>query len=73
MDLLIVPGIVFDRQGFRIGFGGGYYDRFLEGQAIRTVSLAHSMQIVDKIPSEPFDVPVDRLVSEKGMVVCQKG
>lgn len=72
MDLLIVPGIVFDREGFRIGFGGGYYDRFLEGQTIQTVSLAHSMQIVDKVPTEPFDVPVDRLVSEKGMVVCKK-
>lgn len=67
IDLLIVPGIVFDKQGFRIGFGGGYYDRFLTDFANETVSLASTMQLVDHVPSESFDIPVKHIITENGM------
>lgn len=72
LDLLVVPGVVFDARGFRIGFGGGYYDRFLQNHTFQTISLVHSLQMIDEIPEESFDIPVDRLISEKGIIVCSK-
>lgn len=66
IDLLIVPGLLFDKRGFRIGFGGGYYDRFLVNYNNTTVSLASSKQLVKKIPSEKFDIPVQHIITEKG-------
>ncbi|MCC2251031.1 5-formyltetrahydrofolate cyclo-ligase [Virgibacillus sp. AGTR] len=64
IELLFVPGLVFDRKGYRIGFGGGYYDRFLMNYSNHTVALLHSSQLVDAIPKESFDIPVDHLITE---------
>ncbi|MEI5993262.1 5-formyltetrahydrofolate cyclo-ligase [Candidatus Enterococcus mansonii] len=61
IDLLIVPGIVFTREGFRIGFGGGYYDRFLQKYQGETCSLVFSEQIQENWQVEPFDLPVKQL------------
>lgn len=66
IDLLIVPGIVFDEYGYRIGFGGGYYDRFLTDYKRTTVSIASKRQMIEKIPIQPYDIPVDFLVTEDG-------
>lgn len=66
IDLLIVPGIVFDEYGYRIGFGGGYYDRFLTDYKRTTVSIASKRQMFEKIPIQPYDIPVDFLVTEDG-------
>lgn len=66
IDLLIVPGIVFDEYGYRIGFGGGYYDRFLIDYKRTTVSIASKRQMIEKIPIQPYDIPVDFLVTEDG-------
>lgn len=65
IDLLIVPGILFDKEGYRIGFGGGYYDRFLSDFPNVTASLSSAIQIVDYIPAEPFDIPVHHLITDK--------
>jgi 5-formyltetrahydrofolate cyclo-ligase len=65
IDLLIVPGILFDRMGYRIGFGGGYYDRFLVDFPNKTVSLLSTIQLVDKVPSDSFDIPVQHLITNK--------
>src|SRR5699024_2540050 len=67
IDLLIVPGIVFDEQGFRIGFGGGYYDRFLTDFPNENVSLVSTQQLLDHVPSESFDIPVNHLITVNGM------
>lgn len=67
IDLLLVPGVVFDRSGFRIGFGGGYYDRFLSDFPNMTVSLLHSMQLIERVPKEEFDIPVEHLITEEGI------
>ncbi|WP_337019492.1 5-formyltetrahydrofolate cyclo-ligase [Oceanobacillus massiliensis] len=64
MDLMIVPGILFDRNGFRIGFGGGYYDRFLKDYSGKSISLCSKEQLVDNIPRQPFDLPVSTVVTE---------
>lgn len=68
IDLLLVPGIVFDPDGYRIGFGGGYYDRFLAGFLNQTVSILHSSQLVPSIPKNTFDLPVQHLITEEGLV-----
>ncbi|MFB4166475.1 5-formyltetrahydrofolate cyclo-ligase [Virgibacillus sp. JSM 102003] len=68
IDLLIVPGLLFDRSGFRIGFGGGYYDRFLSDFPNNRISLASNAQIVEGLPTEPYDIPVDKIITESGFL-----
>lgn len=69
IDVFIVPGIVFDREGHRIGWGRGFYDRFLEGAARRKVKigLAFDFQAVERVPREKHDICVDIVVTEKGV------
>ncbi len=69
-DLMIVPALVFDLQGHRLGYGGGYYDRLLRELAsikpsLPFVGLAYELQVVDKLPKTSRDVPVNILVTEK--------
>lgn len=66
IDLVLVPGLIFDTKGYRVGFGGGYYDRFLKDFPNRTVALIHSKQVTAELPIEPFDVPVQKIITEKG-------
>lgn len=68
IELLLVPGIVFNKQGFRIGFGGGYYDRFLANFQNQTVSLLSDIQLVDHLPIESHDIAVQYLITEKGII-----
>jgi len=68
IDLIVVPGVVFDKAGYRIGFGGGYYDRFLADYQNETVSLLHTEQLVDCIPIDSHDIAVNHLLTEKGLV-----
>lgn len=72
IDLILVPGIAFDKEGHRIGYGFGYYDRFLRRvpKAIK-IGLAFDLQIVDKIPREMHDVPVDLIVTEERVIECE--
>ena len=64
IDLVVVPGLAFDRRGHRIGWGGGYYDRFLaQVQAVK-IGLCYDELVLDCIPGEPHDVPVDMVVAE---------
>lgn len=64
IDLMIVPGVVFSREGYRIGFGGGYYDRYLAGYPGITRSLAFDLQIANFVPIEVHDVPVSGIYTE---------
>ncbi len=69
IDMLIVPGVCFDTSGYRIGFGGGYYDRFLQKiqhKNVFYVGLAFSWQIVDSLPSEDWDIPIHALATDGG-------
>ena len=68
----LVPGVAFTRNGWRIGYGGGYFDRFLDAFDGVSVGLAHDIQIVDHIPTEPYDRPVDYLITESGMTNCRE-
>lgn len=64
IDLVVVPGLAFDRRGQRIGWGGGYYDRFLAQVPAVKIGLCYDALVLDCIPGEPHDVPVDLVVAE---------
>lgn len=63
--LCLVPGLCFDTQGFRLGFGKGYYDRFLQSFSGTSVGLCYSKCIEHTLPSGVFDRPVDAVITEK--------
>ncbi len=73
LDFIVVPGIVFDKKCFRIGFGGGYYDKFLRKNSCVKCGVCYEFQIVDHIPVEAHDVKLDILVSEKRILYSKKG
>lgn len=58
--LVLMPGLAFDRVGHRIGYGGGFYDKFLSAETNHpTVALCFDFQVVENLPTEEFDIPVD--------------
>ena len=67
LQLILVPGLAFDRKGYRIGYGKGFYDRFLPScpNAV-TVGIAYQLQIVDDTYPQPWDVPVQHIFTEHG-------
>ena len=67
IDAAVIPGSVFDIHGGRLGYGGGYYDRFLVNDApqAKRIGLAFDMQVVEKVPMQPHDQPLDVLITEK--------
>ena len=73
IDLVLVPGIAFDKEGHRIGYGFGYYDKFLKKvpKAVK-IGLCFDFQVVDKVPREEYDVPVDFIVTEERVIECIK-
>ena len=66
--LAIIPGIAFDRQGGRIGYGKGYYDRFLQKTNAFRLALTFDFQILKKVPTEKHDVSMNGILSESGFV-----
>ncbi|RAZ68462.1 5-formyltetrahydrofolate cyclo-ligase [Planococcus maitriensis] len=68
IGLLIVPGVVFTKSGYRIGFGGGYYDRYLSGFNGNTRSLAFDLQLAGELPIESHDIPVDGIITETAAI-----
>lgn len=64
--LAIVPGVAFDTQGYRIGYGKGYYDTYLaDKRAITLVALAYAEQLLEEVPHEAHDLKMDKIVTEK--------
>ncbi|MGF7532591.1 5-formyltetrahydrofolate cyclo-ligase [Bacillus mexicanus] len=70
IDLIIVPGVCFDTDGFRIGFGGGYYDRYLSDYKGETASLLLECQLFACVPRLPHDIPVNKLITEDQVISC---
>ncbi|MCK4244837.1 MAG: 5-formyltetrahydrofolate cyclo-ligase [Candidatus Omnitrophica bacterium] len=73
VDLVIVPGIAFDTKGNRIGFGGGFYDRFLSKipKRILKIGLVFELQVIsESLPSHRRDVAVDKIITEKRVIDC---
>jgi 5-formyltetrahydrofolate cyclo-ligase len=74
IDLVVTPGLGFDSKGNRLGRGGGYYDRFFGSELLtaKKCGFAFSQQIVESVPVEEHDKLVDFLVTDAGVVVCNK-
>ena len=64
--MILVPGVAFDARGFRIGYGGGFYDRALPRYRppARAIGVAFDFQLAAEIPNADHDVPVDRVVTD---------
>jgi len=75
VEVVLLPGSVFSRKGQRLGYGGGFYDRFLANEAPEAlrIGLCFGLQIVEQIPQEPHDQAMDYLVCEKGVIDCRTG
>jgi len=68
--LIIMPGSVFDVQGHRIGYGGGYYDKYLSRHPMcRTIAVCFDFQIIDELPAEAHDICPERIISEQRTVL----
>jgi len=71
-DLCIVPGVAFDKVGNRIGYGKGFYDRFIEKQTADTyIGIGFDFQVVKKIPVEETDKALDMIITEERVYVCK--
>ena len=79
IDMVVVPGLAFDRQGYRVGRGKGFYDRFLaqrDFQGLRCGLCFHEQILTAAIPVEPHDVPMDLVITDHEVIRChheQKG
>lgn len=74
IDLIVVPGVAFDRRGYRVGMGAGYYDRFLpRATAACRLGLAWSLQVVDEVPADEYDACLDYLLTEGGFWPLKEG
>jgi 5-formyltetrahydrofolate cyclo-ligase len=74
INAIFVPGTAFDKTGHRLGYGKGYYDRFLAGlpKSVPIIGLAFECQLVEKIPAEKHDVKVHKIVTEKRAINCRQ-
>lgn len=74
LDLIVVPGVAFDRNGGRMGYGAGFYDRYFKKinkdniNKIMKLALAYELQLLDRVPMNEQDVPVDCIITENGFV-----
>ena len=74
LDLIVVPGVAFDRNGGRIGYGAGFYDRYFKKinkdniKKIQKLALAYDFQILEKVPMNEQDVPVNYIITEKEFI-----
>ena len=68
LDVIIVPGAAFDARGNRLGYGAGFYDKLLSAFKKLTIAVAFEEQIVPKVPADPHDVPVQKIVTEKRII-----
>lgn len=73
IDLIIVPGVAFDKAGHRLGMGGGFYDRFMlrASRAVRA-ALAYDCQLLVSVPAEVHDLTVDYIITEKQIIALTK-
>ena len=72
LELIIVPALAFDKAGYRLGYGGGYYDRYLRSVNAITVGLARERLIREKLPAEPHDIAVNLVITEERIWLNKK-
>jgi 5-formyltetrahydrofolate cyclo-ligase len=72
IEVIIVPAIALTREGHRLGYGFGYYDRYLSGKKSKTIALSYSKQVIKSFPYSDHDVRIDCIVTED-KVIMSKG
>ena len=68
VDLTITPGLAFDSEGYRLGYGGGYYDKFFAKVDTIRMGIGYSDQIVEEVPHEDYDKKLSYLLTDKGLI-----
>lgn len=73
-DVLLVPGLLYDRKGYRLGYGGGFYDRTLvklrRMKPVTAIGVAYHAQLVDEVPRGDYDQPLDFIMTEQETIQC---
>ena len=72
-SVIIVPGLLFDKKGNRLGYGRGYYDRFLSRNRIFSVGLCYDEMLSDSVPNDSNDRKVDMIITQSGIIRCNNG
>ncbi|MGQ9629826.1 MAG: 5-formyltetrahydrofolate cyclo-ligase [bacterium] len=74
IDLIVTPGLAFDRRGYRIGYGAGYYDRFFKTTRpdAPKIAVAFDFQVLDEVPTTERDLPVDAIITERRIIICNR-
>lgn len=67
IDLVVVPGVAFDKKRNRIGFGKGYYDRLLTSRRAKAVAIAYEFQVLDEVPAQEHDIKMDMIITEENI------
>ncbi|TCW28255.1 5-formyltetrahydrofolate cyclo-ligase [Gluconobacter oxydans] len=67
-DLVLVPFLAFDASGYRLGYGGGYYDRTLAMLDVPAIGFGFAGQQVERVPRGPYDIPIPAIVTERGII-----
>jgi 5-formyltetrahydrofolate cyclo-ligase len=73
--LMLLPGLAFDRYGNRIGYGAGYYDRYLSAFSLThfyKIGLVYDFQVIDRIPANEFDIKADAILTPSGLIYCNQ-
>ncbi|MFZ5821969.1 MAG: 5-formyltetrahydrofolate cyclo-ligase, partial [Chloroflexota bacterium] len=70
VQMVLTPGLAYDRRGWRLGYGGGYFDRFLQDFEGVSLGVVYAALLLDELPHGTFDVPMDWIVTEAGLLSC---
>ena len=71
LDLIIVPALAYDKSGHRLGYGGGYYDRYLRDTPAFTIGLAREFLMKEKLPTQPHDIAVKCIITENRVLMTE--
>lgn len=71
IEMVVVPAVAYDARGNRLGRGKGFYDRFLASTPAVKVGVGYDFQLLDEIPAEPHDVPMDIVITQKSTIVLK--
>ncbi|MDE6843571.1 MAG: 5-formyltetrahydrofolate cyclo-ligase, partial [Muribaculaceae bacterium] len=71
IEMMVIPGVAFDRRGNRMGRGKGFYDRLLQTAKATKIGVGYEFQLMDEIPTEEHDVPMDIVITQSGTIIIR--
>lgn len=72
IEMIVVPAVAFDRRGNRLGRGKGFYDRLLSTTRATTIGVGYDFQVIDELPVEEHDVPMDMVITQNNIITIKK-